>query len=134
MIPRLSTNAPLVLLCSLIVHALHDSLPQERAYEGASQQRLFWYFAGGISGSLYTRDKRAAMSGSESRRVKVLISGHKGHQRGATENLVLKRLRIGGAKKIGTIEKVWRKSHAVHPVRLTYLDLRFVYIFRLRRC
>ena len=32
-----------VLLCSLIVHALHDSLHRERAYVGASQQRLFWF-------------------------------------------------------------------------------------------
>lgn len=51
-------NAALVLVCSLIVHTLHVSLHQERAFVGASHQR-FWSLAGGNSGTQTARGDRA---------------------------------------------------------------------------
>ena len=46
-IPRYTNCAALVLVCSLIVHALQVSLHQERAIVGASHWQ-FWSLAGGI--------------------------------------------------------------------------------------
>ena len=46
-IPRYTNCAALVLVCSLVVHALRVSLHQERARVGASHRR-FWSLAGGI--------------------------------------------------------------------------------------
>jgi hypothetical protein len=59
-------------------------------------------------------------------------SGHKGQQRCASESLILGRLRVESRGKVGTIDKCRWKSRVAHPVRLTYLDLLFVHILRLR--
>jgi hypothetical protein len=128
-IPMYADYAALVLVCSLVVHALQVSLHQERAIVGASHGQ-FWSLAGGISGTLTAHDGRAVASGCviSSRGP---CSGHKGHQIFASESLILERLRVESRGKVGTIDKCRWKSRVAHPVRLTYLNLLFVHILRL---
>jgi len=71
-IPTYTNCAALVLVCSLVVHALQVSLHQERAIVGASHGQ-FWSLAGGISGTLTAHDERAMASGCASYRAEVLV-------------------------------------------------------------
>jgi hypothetical protein len=76
-IPSYTHCAALVLVCSLVVHALQVSLHQERAIVGASHGQ-FWSLAGGISGTLTAHDERAMASGCASYRAEVLVLATKG--------------------------------------------------------
>jgi hypothetical protein len=76
-IPRYTNCAALVLVCSLVVHALRVSLHQERAIVGASHWQ-FWFLAGGVSGTLTAHDERAVASGHVSYRAEVLVLATKG--------------------------------------------------------
>ena len=76
-IPRYTNCAALVLVCSLVVHALQVSLHQERAIVGASHWQ-FWFLAGGVSGTLTAHDERAVASGHVPYRAEVLVLATKG--------------------------------------------------------
>jgi len=125
-----SQNAALVLVCSLVVLALHFSLHQERAHVGASHER-FWSLAGDIQ--VRTLLEMSTLWQAAIRSSRGPCSGLKGHKIRVKEPMLTKATR-SVAQKGGMIEKCCWKSHVAHPVRLTYLDLRLVHVFGLEMC
>jgi hypothetical protein len=127
-----SRNAALVLVCSLAVLALHFSLHQERAHMGASHGR-FWSLAGGIQersllaistlwpAAMYRFEQGSLFWPQRASESRNQAHAHKGYVWCRAKRWVRSKNVVGNRMLLIRI-------------RLTYLDLRLVHIFRLEAC